>query len=456
MSDESVEQWRQADEEVRKNLPPGVKLVRTLRGHKGTIGRIAWSPGGRMLASPSEDETIRLWDAETGECLRTLEGHKSFVSSIAFDPTGRTLASSGWDGTVRLWDPTNGKLLRTLKHKKFVFSVAFNPAGRTLASAADNGTVKLWDPTNGKLLRTLLHRECLFSVAFDPAGCTLASSGENGTVKLWDPTNGKLLRILTEQKSPVYCVVFNHASHELASGGTERTVKIWEPAKGKLELILEGHTSVVDCLDFSATGGVLASKSDDQTVRIWRCDSWQQVAVIPETKGNDTAQWPGLAFHPHLPLLATVGSDLRTLEAEITEKSLRDGVIHIWELDLAVLLGQPEEPSAHYVNAKVVLVGDTGVGKTGLSLVLNNQPFRDQGSTPGRRVWTFDSREVEVGGNVTQTRETLLWDLAGQPGYRVIHQLHLNEVAVALWWCSTHAARPIPWLASGTGSVPCA
>ena len=90
------------------------------------------------------------------------------------------------------------------------------------------------------------------------------------------------------------------------------------------------------------------------------------------------------------------------------------------------------EPSAHYVNAKVVLVGDTGVGKTGLSLVLNNQPFGDPGSTPGRRVWTLDSQNVEVDGNITQTRETLLWDLAGQPGYRIIHQLHLNEVALAL------------------------
>ncbi len=72
------------------------------------------------------------------------------------------------------------------------------------------------------------------------------------------------------------------------------------------------------------------------------------------------------------------------------------------------------------------------MGKTGLSLVLNNQPFGDPGSTPRRRVWTLDSQNVEVDGNITQTRETLLWDLAGQPGYRIIHQLHLNEVALAL------------------------
>ena len=56
-------------------LPPGVKLLRTLRGHEDVIGRIAWSPDGRVLASSSEDETIRLWNAETGECLRTLTGH---------------------------------------------------------------------------------------------------------------------------------------------------------------------------------------------------------------------------------------------------------------------------------------------------------------------------------------------------------------------------------------------
>ena len=70
MADDSSEQHRRADEEVRKKLPPGVKLVRTLRGHTEFIGRIAWSPDGRILASPSGDGTIRLWDTETGECLR--------------------------------------------------------------------------------------------------------------------------------------------------------------------------------------------------------------------------------------------------------------------------------------------------------------------------------------------------------------------------------------------------
>lgn len=86
IDDGSAEQWRLADEEVRKNLPPGVKLVRTLRGHTGYIGRIAWSPDGRVLASPSKDRTIRLWDVETGECLCILEGHQDGVTCVSFDP----------------------------------------------------------------------------------------------------------------------------------------------------------------------------------------------------------------------------------------------------------------------------------------------------------------------------------------------------------------------------------
>jgi class 3 adenylate cyclase/GTPase SAR1 family protein len=107
--------------------------------------------------------------------------------------------------------------------------------------------------------------------------------------------------------------------------------------------------------------------------------------------------------------------------------------IHIFELDLAVLLGAPPTTRTnHYVNAKVLLLGDTGVGKSGLALVLNGKPFEATDSTPGRHVWTLHSEEVELDDHRKQERETLLWDLAGQPGYRVIHQLHLNEVAVAL------------------------
>lgn len=139
MKDETAiqEQHRQADDKVRQDLPPGVNLVRTLRGHTDWIGRIAWSPDGRMLASPSTDKTIRLWDVETGKCLRTLKEHTNKVLSAAFDSTGGTLASGSQDNTVKLWEATGGRLLRTLKgHRDRVYSVAFDPARHQVVSAS--------------------------------------------------------------------------------------------------------------------------------------------------------------------------------------------------------------------------------------------------------------------------------------------------------------------------------
>src|SRR5262249_2345140 len=133
----------------------------------------------------------------------------------------------------------------------------------------------------------------------------------------------------------------------------------------------------------------------------------------------------GSTWHPGLPLLATVKQGDK---------------IAIWQLDLEYLLGVATSGEAvHYTNAKVVLVGDSGVGKSGLGLVLSQQPFTVTESTHGRHLWNFDQQEVSLDKRRKETRETLLWDLAGQPGYRLIHQLHLNEVAVALVVFDAHS-----------------
>ena len=190
--------------------------------------------------------------------------------------------------------------------------------------------------------------------------------------------------------------------------------------------MLEGHTGSVLSVSFSADGRFLASKSRDNTVRLWRRDTWEMVARLNEP--GSTRWLSALTFHPHAPLLATLDEGIW-----VRSVGYEDRAIRIWDIDPDILLGTaPSAQTVYYTNAKVVLVGDSGVGKSGLGLVLTGQPFVPTLSTHGRHIWTFESQEVDIGDGRKETRETLLWDLAGQPGYRLIHQLHLHEVSVVL------------------------
>jgi len=370
--------------EIGGSPVPGLTLRHVLRGHAIYITRIAWSPDGSYLASPSADKTIRIWDTRIWACVRTLRGHTGQINSVAWLPDGERLASASGDNSIRLWDAASGTHLQTMKvHSASILIVAWSPDGQRLASASDDKAIRLWEAASDLVLQTL--------------------QSHTG----W-----------------IYCVAWSPDGQRLASASDDKTIRLWEAASGKTLQVLEGHSASVTHTVFSSDGRWLASKSRDNTVRLWRCDNWACVAVLEERRYGDLSMWnptPGIAFHPRLPVLATLGEG--------------DTIIRIWGLDEALLLGastklSASQESVHYTTAKLVLVGDSGVGKTGLGWRLAHGEFKEHASTHGQQFWAIPQLGLKRKDGTEC--EAVLWDLAGQHVYRQIHSIFLDNVAAAL------------------------
>ena len=149
--------------------------------YTSAVSSVAFSPDRKQIASVSWDNTVRLWNAATGQPIgQPLTGHTSAVSSVAFSPDGKLIVSGSWDETVRLWNTATGQPIGQplTGHTSAVSSVAFSPDGKQIVK-----TVRLWDAATGQPMGQPLtwHTNVVSSVAFSPDGKQIVK-----TVRLWN------------------------------------------------------------------------------------------------------------------------------------------------------------------------------------------------------------------------------------------------------------------------------
>ncbi|KAG8818106.1 hypothetical protein FRC18_000259 [Serendipita sp. 400] len=271
-------------------------------GHTSSVCSVAYSRDGRYVASGSLDNTIRIWDTESGAPVgEPLKGHTNSVWSVAYSPDGRYVVSGSSDNTIRIWDTESGAPVgEPLKGRtNFVYSVAYSRDGRYVVSGSDDKTIRIWDTESGAPVGEPLkgHTDSVWSVAYSRDGRYVASGSLDNTIRIWDTESGAPVgEPLKGHTNSVWSVAYSPDGRYVVSGSSDNTIRIWDTESGApVGEPLKGHTDSVWSVAYSPDGRYVASGSLDNTIRIWDTESGAPVGE--PLKGHTNSVW-SVAYSP--------------------------------------------------------------------------------------------------------------------------------------------------------------
>jgi WD40 repeat protein len=245
--------------------------ARTLDGHTECVDAVAVTPDGTTAISGSWDNTLKVWDVETGMEIRTLRGHAGDVGAVAVTPDGSMAISGATDNTLIVWDIRTGSEIRRLEgHTGWVSDIAVTPDGTTVVSASRDRTLRIWDIRSGKVIHTLEgHTDGVNAVAVTRNGSVAISGAGDRTLKVWRIETGMEIRTLRGHTDQIEAVVVTPDGSTAISGSWDETLMIWDIETGVNNGILRGHTDWVNDVAVTPDGQMVLSVSDDETFTIW-------------------------------------------------------------------------------------------------------------------------------------------------------------------------------------------
>jgi WD40 repeat protein/serine/threonine protein kinase len=289
---------------------------RRLAGHLQPVWSVVFSPSGRVIASGSEDNAIRLWDVATGESEKILRGHGSAVHKAVFSPDGEWIASGAHDETVRLWNIAGYQEVRVLHttvfrgHADGILSARFSSDGKQIITASRDRSAMLWNAATGERVRSFEegHEFLATSAAFFPDGRRVATGAGDNSVRIWDITEGTQLKVISPT-GRVGAVAVSPGGDWLASGSPGNELQIWDANSGALSASLSGHAAEVSAIAISSEGDHIASGDERGRVRIWRRAAPGQPWELARELSGHTRSISALRFSPDGRRLITASGD---------------------------------------------------------------------------------------------------------------------------------------------------
>ncbi|KAI3379616.1 hypothetical protein SNEBB_011362 [Seison nebaliae] len=310
-----------------------------LAGHRSEVTRVIFHPIFSILASSSQDSTIRLWNYETGVFEQTLHGHTDVVQDISFSSNGKLLVSCSADLRIKIWDMmTNERSIKCINtftgHTHTITSVCVSPSSQVVYSGSRDQSIQQWSVNTGYSNQRLTAGNWIRMVRIHDDGTTLAACGNNNLIQIWELKNYQITEVLQGHDHIVECVAWgppikkeissittdikmngskdkskgkslDEIEHLLASGSRDRMIKIWNGDNGTLLFTLQGHNNWVREVVFMPFSHCLLSASDDKTVKVWDLVRKHYVSSLECHSHFCTT----VALHPNKLMIATGGVD---------------------------------------------------------------------------------------------------------------------------------------------------